>query len=431
MANMEKGLDTKVIQHDEYPVDSLSPKEIQEDLRASRLNGWIPATPEEKAINRALNRKLDFMLMGFCALIYIFQGLDRSNLGAAETGGLTDDLGLPKEAINTAATLFFATYIPLAPFSTILGKKVGQPLWLGIISLLWGVVTLATAWVKTEQQLNALRLLLGVFETGLYPTVMSYLTIFYPRYDIAFRVALFYSCYAIATAFGGLIAYGTFKIGGSMHPWQWLFIIEGSMTIAIALATPFWLPKEPGTAWFLSESQRAFAVRRMKIDSEANVDDVHKITMRDIKAALCDWKLWGLLAPNICQGVTPLGLTIFFPIVVKVSTTTRLPTPGFRKLPDTNPHHFVGSGLLWAKRKPSDDPALCPWLRRSPSRVLLLRQVQEACLWVALRHGTLRRRPDHDHYHSAGEFLGSLRWSARPDCRQLYRLSAPDRMAGW
>lgn len=329
MATMEKGVDNKVIRHDEYPVDSPSPKEIQEDLRASRLNGWIPATAEEKATNRALNRKLDFILMGFCALIYIFQGLDRSNLGSAETGGLTDDLGLPKEAINTAATLFFATYIPLAPFSTIIGKKVGQPLWLGIISFLWGVVTLATAWVKTEKQLNALRLLLGIFETGLYPTVMSYLTIFYPRYDIAFRVALFYSCYAIATAFGGLIAYGTFQIGGSMHPWQWLFIIEGTMTIGIALATPFWLPKEPGTAWFLSESQRAFAVRRMKIDSEANVDDVHKITMKDIKAALCDWKLWGLLAPNICQGVTPLGLTIFFPIVVKVSIII---------------HHFSGLG---------------------------------------------------------------------------------------
>jgi len=329
MAHMEKGLDTKYIQHDEHPVDNPSPKELQEDLRASRLNGWIPSTPEEKATNRALNRKLDFILMGFCALIYIFQGLDRSNLGAAETGGLTDDLGLPKEAINTAATLFFATYIPLAPFSTIIGKKVGQPLWLGIIGFLWGVTTLATAWVKTEQQLNALRLLLGVFETGLYPTVMSYLTIFYPRYDIAFRVALFYSCYAIATAFGGLIAYGTFKIGGSMHPWQWLFIIEGSMTIAIALATPFWLAKEPGTAWFLNESQRAFAVRRMKIDSEANVDDVHKITMRDIKAALCDWKLWGLLAPNICQGVTPLGLTIFFPIVVKVRSHNPPSTQGF------------------------------------------------------------------------------------------------------
>lgn len=319
MESPEKALSSQVTQHDENPVDNLNPKELQEDLRASRLNGWIPTTPEEKAANRALNRKLDIMLMGFCALIYIFQGLDRSNLGSAETGGLTADLGLPTDAINTAATLFFATYIPLAPFSTVIGKRVGQPLWLGIIGFLWGITTLATAWVKTEQQLYALRLLLGIFETGLYPTVMAYLTIFYPRYDVAFRVALFYSCYAIATAFGGLIAYGTFKIGGSLHPWQWLFIIEGSATIAISLATPFWLPKEPGSAWFLSESQRAFAVQRMKIDSVANVDDVHKITMRDIKAALCDWKLWMLLAPNICQGVTPLGLTIFFPIVVKVS----------------------------------------------------------------------------------------------------------------
>lgn len=299
--------------------DHPSVKELRHNLQTSRLNGYVPATPEEKAAHRALNRRLDTFLVGFCAFIYIFQGLDRSNLGNAETGGLTEDLGLPKSAINTAATLFFATYIPLAPFSTVIGKKVGQPLWLGIIGLLWGIVTIATAFVKTQQQLNAMRLLLGIFETGLYPTVMAYLTIFYPRYDVAFRVALFYSCYAIATAFGGLIAYGCFKIGGSLFPWQYLFIIEGAGSIFVAILTPFWLPKEPGSAWFLTKSQREFGVMRMRIDSEANVDKVHKITSRDIKEAVLDWKLWGLLAPNICQGVSPLGMTIFFPIVVQVS----------------------------------------------------------------------------------------------------------------
>lgn len=300
-------------------VDDLTGKEIQHNLQESRLNGYVPSTPEEKAAHRKLNRKLDLFVTAFAAILYIFQGLDRSNLGNAETGGLSKDLGFSAAYINTAATLFFATYIPLAPFSTVIGKKVGQPLWLGIIGVAWGIVTLATAWVKTEQQLGAMRLLLGVFETGLYPTVMSYLTIFYPKYDVAFRVALFYSCYAIATAFGGLIAYGCFQIKGSLFVWQYLFIIEGAGSIFIALLTPFWLPKDPSSAWFLTEAERDFAVNRMRIDSAANVEKGHKVTMRDVKEAVFDWKLWMLLLPNICQGVSPLGMTIFFPIVVQVS----------------------------------------------------------------------------------------------------------------
>ena len=320
---MEKTVSAEVTQYEDLGSDP-KVEEIQQNLQASRLNGYVPTTPEEKTAHRKLNLKLDVFLIGFAALIYIFQGLDRSNLGSAETGGLTEDLGIPKSAINTAATLFFATYIPLAPFSTLLGKKIGQPLWLGIISLLWGVTTLATAFVKTQQQLNTLRLLLGIFETGLYPTVMSYITIFYPRYDVAFRVALFYSCYAIATAFGGLIAYGTFHIGGHLYPWQYLFLIEGGATIFIALLTPFWLPKDPATAWFLTPTERDFAVSRMRVDSVANVENVHKVTMRDVKAACMDWKLWMLLLPNICQGVSPLGLTIFFPIVVQVSSQLRI-----------------------------------------------------------------------------------------------------------
>ncbi|CAK7237725.1 hypothetical protein SBRCBS47491_010102 [Sporothrix bragantina] len=306
----------QVRQYEEV-VEAVDVKEIQQNLQNSCLNGYVPSTPEEKSFNRALNRRLDLFLMGFCALIYIFNGLDRSNLGNAQTGGLSKDLGLNPSVINEAASLFYATYIPFAPVSTVIGKKVGQARWLGIIGVLWGVTTIATAFVKTRPQLLVVRILLGLFETGLYPTVMSYLSVFYPRYDVAFRIAMFYSCYAIATAFGGLIAYGCFHINGSLFSWQYLFIIEGACSVLIALVTPFWLPKDVGSAWFLTEQQREFGVRRMHIDSAANASQANKITKRDIMEGILDWKLYFLLLPNICQGVTALGLTTFFPIVVQ------------------------------------------------------------------------------------------------------------------
>jgi len=54
-------------------------------------------------------------------------------------------------------------------------------------------------------QLIAIRLLIGVFEAGFYPTAVFYLSTFYTRFDLAVRIALFYGQYAVAGAFSGAI----------------------------------------------------------------------------------------------------------------------------------------------------------------------------------------------------------------------------------
>ncbi|RFU30412.1 hypothetical protein B7463_g5923, partial [Scytalidium lignicola] len=314
MATVEKA----AVSHLEMDVDDVSgAKDIQEDLRSSRQGGYIPITAEEKAQHRGLNRKLDLYLVPFCALIYLFNGLDRSNLGNAQTNGFTTDLGMSADAINTATSLFFATYVPLQPVSASIGKLVGQSYWLAIIGLGWGILTLSHAFVKTEAQLIAIRLLIGVFESGFYPTVVTYMSLFYPRFDLAFRIALFYGSYAIAGAFGGLIAYGCFSLNGSLYGWQYLFIIEGSCSIAVALATPFWLAKSPGSAWFLNPTERAYADNRMIIDAAANRDSTYKLSKRDVVEGVCDWKLWFVEPFNILSSIPPQGFTIFFPLVVK------------------------------------------------------------------------------------------------------------------
>lgn len=299
-------------------VDDKSATHLKEELQASKQGGYIPESAEERKYSRALNRKFDFFILPFCVMIYMFNGLDRSNLGNAQTDGFTTDLKMSPSAINTATSLFFTTFVPLQPVSVMIGKKVGQSTYLGIIGLGWGVLTLSHAWVKNEAQLIAVRLLIGVFEAGFYPTCVSYLSLFYPRFDLAFRIALFYGSYAIAGAFGGLIAYGCFHIDGHLHGWQYLFIVEGSATIAIALVTPFWLAKAPGQAWFLSEKEKEFAERRMVIDSAANLDSRFKLSKRDVKEAVTDWKLWAVLPFNVLASVAPQGFTIFLPIVIKV-----------------------------------------------------------------------------------------------------------------
>jgi MFS family permease len=65
--------------------------------------------------------------------------------------------------------------------------------------------TIANAFIRGRTALIAMRLMIGVFEAGFYPTAVAYLSCFYRKYDLAVRVALFYGQYAIAGAFSGSI----------------------------------------------------------------------------------------------------------------------------------------------------------------------------------------------------------------------------------
>jgi len=93
------------------------------------------------------------------------------------------------------------------------------------IMLCWGIFTIAHAWTRSYGMLVALRLMIGLFEAGFYPTACFYLSTFYTRYDLAIRIGIFYGMYAVAGAFSAAIAYGIFQINGALYGWQYLFII--------------------------------------------------------------------------------------------------------------------------------------------------------------------------------------------------------------
>lgn len=54
----------------------------------------------------------------------------------------------------------------------------------------------------------AVRLIMGLLEAGLFPGLVTYLTMFYSRDQLAVRVGYLFVSSAIAGAIGGIIAYG-------------------------------------------------------------------------------------------------------------------------------------------------------------------------------------------------------------------------------
>lgn len=56
-------------------------------MRDNLPEGYFPQTDEEKHLSRSLNRKLDRVLLPALSLLYLFNGLDRGNIGNADTQG--------------------------------------------------------------------------------------------------------------------------------------------------------------------------------------------------------------------------------------------------------------------------------------------------------------------------------------------------------
>ncbi|OAP55133.1 hypothetical protein AYL99_10833 [Fonsecaea erecta] len=312
-------------QHLDHVEAGWSPVETDSRAGANVPAGHIPVTSEEKALSKALNRKFDRALLPFLAFLYLFNGLDRGNVGNAETQGFTKDIGAQPDDLNLAVSLFFITFVLFQPPSAAVGRYLGAKNWVPIIMVCWGILTICQAFIKGRATLIATRLLIGAFEAGFYPCCVFYLSTFYTRFDLAVRVAVFYAQYAVAGAFSGCIAYGIFHIKtGSLKNWQYLFIIEGGFTCLIAIIAWFWLPLGPGSAWFLKEKDRAYAVERIRLDNAMYAQHTYgdsglekeRLTRRDVLETAYDWKLWYVLVFNILASVPGQAFSVFLPLVV-------------------------------------------------------------------------------------------------------------------
>lgn len=77
-------------------------------------------------------------------------------------------------------------------------KKLGPNRWIPIVMIMWGTVMAAMAAVNNTAGLLASRFMLGLTESGLFPGVIFYLTLWYKRAEQATRVAFFFSCSTLA-----------------------------------------------------------------------------------------------------------------------------------------------------------------------------------------------------------------------------------------
>ncbi|KAF2843204.1 MFS general substrate transporter [Patellaria atrata CBS 101060] len=288
---------------------------------------------------KAILRKMDLRLIPMLALLYLLSFLDRGNIGNAKIEGLAEDLNMTGPQYNWTLTVFFFTYSAFEVPSNLLLKRLRPSIWLPSIMVAWGIVMTLMGIVQDFKGLLIARLFLGVTEAGLFPGVAYYITMWYCRQEGQWRQALFFSAASVAGAFSGLLAFGIAHMDGvgGYEGWRWIFILEGLLTVLIAVIAYWILFDFPETATFLSPFERAFVVYRLKYQGQvAGADGVAPTAQTDefrwkfVRDAFLDWQIWvniwvywGIVCPLY-------GIALFLPTIIRglgyTSSTAQLLT---------------------------------------------------------------------------------------------------------
>ena len=267
-----------------------SPALEDEKVPVSAVERFASSSDKERA--RKLTQKCDLHLLPPLFLIWFFPFIDRINIGNARIQGLEKDLHLTGNQFNVALVVFFIPFILFEAPSNLGMKRISPGLWLSGQTLLLGLFTICQGVVKTYGGLIAMRVLVGTFETGLVPGTVFFLSAYYPRFQLQWRLSVLMSSTALASAFGGLLAYAIAGMAGTdgYKGWRWIFIIEGLISVAIGLFCLFTVPDWPDKATFLNDDERQLL--RIRIFEGASQARMDRLDAKAIKRSLKDWEIW-------------------------------------------------------------------------------------------------------------------------------------------
>ncbi|KAH7085586.1 major facilitator superfamily domain-containing protein [Paraphoma chrysanthemicola] len=307
------------ISHDRNPValekgDNVLFEQANSSDRSTEEFTW---TEEEET---AVRRKLDRVIVPLTTFLYLLCFLDRANVGNARIQGMGKELNLVGYRFNWVTSIFYIVYMFVEVPSNIILKWLGPKYYLPLLVVGFGLVSLCTAFVTSFEGLLAARAMLGVFEGGVMPGLAFFITCFYKRNELLFRVGIYVSAASMAGAFGGLLATGLSRIPpwgiASMRidTWRNIFFFEGLFTMLVGFGAPFLMPRSPEECWFLNERERMIAHNRLV--SKTGALENEKVEARHVKRSVLNITNYFCALGFFMINITVQGISLFMPTIL-------------------------------------------------------------------------------------------------------------------
>ncbi|KAM0337125.1 hypothetical protein ACHAPQ_003400 [Fusarium lateritium] len=298
---------------------------------------------------RRLVQKIDFFILTFCCLSYFVNYLDRNNINNAYVSGMREDLGFQGDQLNQIMTCFTVGYVIGQVPSNLALQYIKPHVFLPSMMVLWGCLTMVTASVKSPESIMAIRFFQGICEASTFVGTHYVLGSWFTERELGKRSGIFTASGLAGTMIGGFIQTGIHSSMDGKHGlsgWRWLFIIDGLITIPVAIYGFFLFPDTPHTttAFYLSEEERALAISRVP-----PAEKRPRLTLRYGKMVLTSWFWWGFVILWIIAGETEsFSTNALFALFLQNHPTNKYTVSQKNNYPSGVPAVGIVSTLFWA-----------------------------------------------------------------------------------
>lgn len=111
---------------------------------------------------------------------------------------------------------------------------------------------------------------------------------------------------------------------GGLRAWRWLFIIEGCLTVIVAIIAGFVLPNYPKNTKWLTEEEREYAVWRLSNEAGGVEDEDENASIwKGALQAFVDPKVYMLIVLQLSL-LVGMAYTNFFPTITKTLTSNNI-----------------------------------------------------------------------------------------------------------
>ncbi|CZT51803.1 related to transporter protein [Rhynchosporium secalis] len=271
----------------------------QEELAESpkTWKSFVWDTWELPKEERWLLFKVDAFVLTFASIGYFLKNLDQTNVNNAFLSGMKEDLNMYGNELVTSTSIWTVGYVIGQIPSNLLLTRI-SPRWvIPSLEIGWGIATICTARVENYKALYALRFLVGLFESGFYPGIHYLLGSWYTPREIGKRAMIFWLAGSIGSMFSGFLQAAAYKNLNGVHGhegWRWLFIIDGIITVPLALmgyACFPNLPQDGVRTWWTTEKEHEISISRMKAIGRAGKEPWTKAKAKKI---LTSWHTYFL-----------------------------------------------------------------------------------------------------------------------------------------
>jgi len=281
--------------------------------------------------------KIDFFIFIYAIFACFIKYLDQTNINNAYVSGMKEDLEMNgSNDYNYLTTFFNIGYMCGSLPMAILLKYIRPSILLPTCEISWTIIVMIMSNVKNKQTIFGLRFLQGIIESNSFPGLVTVIGEFYGTEGLGKRMFMLNATNCIASMFAGYIQAGVYTTMNGYHGlegWRWVFLVDGFISIPIAILGYFCLPDFPQTsrAFWIKKKDRQFALARAKIMNKIKPEP---ITLKNLYQIFTNWKLYIFLTTYTLISIGP-NSTNYFILYLKwtkkytVQQVNLIPTAGY------------------------------------------------------------------------------------------------------